>query len=120
MLLIPKQGRKDIEGKELEKRIKMCLKAHNLTMKKRNYVCPVAEIDIIAEGENGLLVFVEIKERNSKTFGEGRDAIDANKKFRMQSACAYYLKYVVKESRQVRFDLMEIYQGIPTYVENIF
>lgn len=120
MLLVPKQSRKDVEGKELEKRIKKCLGDHHLKLIKRNYICPVAEIDIIAEGKDGLIAFVEIKERNSKRFGEGRDAIDENKKFRMRSACAYYLKYVIKENRKVRFDLIEIYQGVPNYVENIF
>ena len=120
MFLISKQHRKDVEGKEVERSITECLKQHNLRIIKRNYVCPLAEIDVLAEGENGLIVFIEIKERNSGKFGLGRDAIDERKKRRMRNACAYYLKYVVKKSCPVRFDLIEVNQGVPIYIENIF
>ena len=50
------------------------LKAHGYKILERNYRCRVGEVDIIAE-DQGDLVFVEVKARSSKVFGNPAEAV---------------------------------------------
>ena len=57
----------------------------------RNYRTPHGEIDLVALRE-GMLVFVEVKTRTSRTYGLPEDSITPRKKKSMQSAAEYYLE----------------------------
>ena len=65
------------------------------------------DIDIIAKDEAGTIVFVEVKTRRSRVFGEPEDAIDYRKMQSLQQAINHYIKLHHINS-QVRFDIISI------------
>lgn len=74
----------------------------------RNYKCTYGEIDIVAR-EGNELVFVEVKTRCSKRYGEAREAVNQHKKKRIKKAAIYYIGKHQLEGKCVRFDVMELY-----------
>lgn len=74
----------------------------------RNFKCTYGEIDIIAIDKNEL-VFVEVKTRCSKKYGEAREAVDRHKKKHIKKAATFYIYKNRLENRFVRFDVIEIY-----------
>lgn len=65
-----------------------------------------AEIDIIAMDDN-TLVFVEVKTRQTRLFGEPENAVDYKKQRKLiHAANAYVLKYRIKND--ARFDIVSI------------
>ena len=65
------------------------------------------DIDIIAEDETGTIVFVEVKTRRNRVFGEPEEAIDYRKMQSLQQAINHYIKLHHINS-QVRFDIISI------------
>jgi len=110
LLSFKRKSRSDISGRECEKIACSYLKSKGYKIIKRNYLCELGEIDIIAD-DGKRLVFVEVKSRNSTTFGLGRDAVDKEKLRKMRNASAFYMKRVYKSTRPLRYDLIEIYDG---------
>jgi len=83
------------------------LKRSGYKIIERNYRNFLGEIDIIAE-EGGYLVFVEVKKRNSASFGESLYAVDKRKKEHIIRSATYYLKDHKFMDRKVRFDVVGI------------
>ena len=75
---------------------------------KRNFKCRYGEIDIIATDKNEL-VFVEVKTRSSKSYGEARESINNPKKKHIKKAAEFYIMKYGLEGRFVRFDVAEVY-----------
>ena len=65
------------------------------------------DIDIIARDEAGTIVFVEVKTRRNRVFGEPEEAIDYRKMQSLQQAINHYIKLHHINS-QVRFDIISI------------
>jgi putative endonuclease len=65
------------------------------------------DIDIIAKDETGTIVFVEVKTRRSRVFGEPEEAIDHRKMQSLQQAINHYIKFRHINS-EVRFDIVSI------------
>ena len=65
------------------------------------------DIDIIAKDETGTVVFVEVKTRRNRVFGEPEEAIDYRKMQSLQMAINHYLKYR-HINGEVRFDIISI------------
>ena len=65
------------------------------------------DIDIIAKDESGTIVFVEVKTRRNRVFGEPEDAIDYRKMQSLQQAINHYIKYH-RINSEVRFDIISI------------
>ena len=65
------------------------------------------DIDIIAKDETGAIVFVEVKTRRSRVFGEPEEAIDYRKMQSLQQAINHYIKYR-RINSSVRFDIISI------------
>ena len=74
----------------------------------KNYKCTYGEIDIIAMDQEEL-VFVEVKTRCSKKYGEARESVNEYKSKHIKKAAAYYIYKHKLESKLVRFDVMELY-----------
>jgi putative endonuclease len=74
---------------------------------EKNYRTRFGEIDIIAE-ENGYLVFVEVKKRNTPAYGDPFHAINMKKRDHMVRSAMYYLKTHRCFDRKVRFDVVGI------------
>ncbi len=73
---------------------------------KRNLRGPGGEIDIVAK-EGDTIVFVEVKRRDSRTFGRALGAVDARKRKRIRAVAADYLQFVAP-SAYARFDILAI------------
>ncbi|MBI4428479.1 MAG: YraN family protein [Ignavibacteriales bacterium] len=74
---------------------------------ERNYRFEHGEIDLIAQdGEE--LVFVEVKSRKSKSFGEPEESITEVKEGRLRDAAEGYLYEKDIENRTCRFDVVAV------------
>lgn len=73
----------------------------------RNFRCKVGEIDLILR-EGTTWVFVEVKTRSSSRYGQGREAVHAQKQRHMQAAALYYLQSKRLGDVPFRFDVVEI------------
>lgn len=74
----------------------------------KNFRCMNGEIDIIAKDGNEY-VFVEVKTRTNRSYGEGRDAVDNNKQKHIKKAAKYFIYKNGLESAFIRMDVIEIY-----------
>ena len=75
----------------------------------RNYRCPFGEVDIIArDGE--VLVFVEVKTRQSEYYGAPQEAVDLRKQKRLNRIALFYLACLGEGIKQesCRFDIVAI------------
>ena len=74
---------------------------------KRNYRCPLGEIDIIAR-DGRELVFVEVRTRSSSTFGTPKETVDQRKQMRLRCLAAYYLSRPGLDKQPCRFDVVAV------------
>lgn len=75
---------------------------------ERNFRSPGGEIDIVARrGE--LLVFVEVRSRETASFGSPEETVGRGKRLRVVSAARRYLSRTPPELwREVRFDVIAV------------
>ena len=84
------------------------LKKKGYIILERNYRALGTEIDIIARDKDEL-VFVEVKSRNSRKYG---DAYESVTEFKMQNIIQTATAYIMEKNLfdiMVRFDIIEIY-----------
>ncbi len=83
------------------------LKKNKYKILCRNYVAGKGEIDIIAL-KKGATVFVEVKTRQDKSFGEAAEAVNLKKRKKLiETATRYITEKNPKTS--FRFDVIEVY-----------
>tara|TARA_R110000822_G_scaffold203478_10_gene340386 strand:+ start:773 stop:1159 length:387 start_codon:yes stop_codon:yes gene_type:complete len=74
---------------------------------RRNFYFDKAEIDIIAQKEEGTVVMVEVKTRNSSFFGNPQDFVTKNKiKLLVKAANEYIVSNELDV--EVRFDIIAV------------
>lgn len=73
-----------------------------------NFHCRHGEIDIIAEDAQKLLIFIEVKTRNSETFGTALEGVTDEKMERFQKTVEYYLEKNNIEERKFRIDVITL------------
>lgn len=73
-----------------------------------NYRCRLGEIDLIAENRK-FLVFVEVKLRKNDDFARAMEFVDRRKQERIKQTAAIYLAQHEENSKQPRFDVIEVY-----------
>ncbi len=79
---------------------------HGYRIKHRNYRFAKAEIDIIAETENWL-VMVEVKARTNDTYGRPEEFVTRGKQKHLIRAANQYIEdYPTK--KEIRFDIISI------------
>ncbi len=102
------------------KAIKYLLEKDYLIL-KHNYYTMHGEIDIIAE-KNDLLIFIEVKSRNSNKFGFPLESVDENKINKISKTALNYIYENNIKDLQVRFDVIEVYldQNRINHIENAF
>ncbi len=86
---------------------------------EQNYTTKIGEIDIIAT-KNDIIVFVEVKNRQTKRFGMPREAITPYKQNKIRKVALQYLVAKKLTNKQVRFDCVEILGDTITHIENCF
>lgn len=74
----------------------------------RNFITSNAEIDIIAIDKDEY-VFIEVKTRVSKKYGNGIEAINENKKRHIINAAKFFVYKKGLENKNIRFDVIEVY-----------
>jgi putative endonuclease len=92
------------------------LQGKGYTIIERDWKSGRRDIDIIARDEQGTVVFVEVKTRRNRVFGEPEEAIDYRKMQSLQLAINHYLKYR-RINGEVRFDIISIVSTIGTEPE---
>jgi putative endonuclease len=73
----------------------------------RNWRTATGEIDIIARDESAV-VFVEVKTRRGKAFGDGAEAVIGRKSVRLRRLASQWLALSGIRPRQVRFDVVSV------------
>ena len=74
---------------------------------ERNYSCIYGEVDIVAN-DCGDVVFVEVKSRRSKGFGNPAEAVTPDKQKKISKVALNYLKEKRLDNRDARFDVVAI------------
>ncbi|MDI6765641.1 MAG: YraN family protein [Bacteroidota bacterium] len=74
---------------------------------QRNYRYEHGEIDIVAE-DGKVLVFIEVKTRRSKDFGEPEDAVTPRKRAKIRATADGYLFENNIDDKECRFDVIAI------------
>ena len=83
------------------------LENHGYIMIKRNYHSHYGEIDIIAsKGE--YIVFVEVKYRKNRLYGEPSQAVDYKKQEKIKKTALQYISENEVGDKDFRFDILEI------------
>ena len=83
------------------------LQRNDYTIIERDWKSGRRDIDIIARDETGTIVFVEVKTRRTRVFGEPEEAIDYRKIQSLQLAINHYIKFR-RINSEVRFDIISI------------
>lgn len=83
------------------------LTRHRYKIKEKNYRKNYGEIDIIAE-KDGIIIFVEVKTRHSKSMTQPFEAVDRRKQEKIIKTAASYI-YEKGLDCDCRFDVCEVY-----------
>ena len=115
----PQYVHKKVLGKKSEKLVENYLQAQGCKILKRNFRTPFGEADLIVQdGEE--TVFVEVKARETESYGAPREAVTAAKQRRYYKIAQFYGLTTGKEPN-ARFDVAEVYpQGKIEYFKYAF
>ena len=111
--------RNKIEGDGGEIRAVKFLEDKKYKILQTNFKTKFGEIDIIAF-KDGVIVFVEVKERSTLAFGRPIEAVDYRKQQKIRRVAEYYLMIKHKTEADCRFDVVEILGDDINHVENAF
>jgi putative endonuclease len=118
-------GKKEL-GDFGEKKAKEYLKAKGIKFIESNYKYFKKEIDLIfCDKKNKVIIFVEVKTRKSKVYGEPEEAINNFKQVNIRQAATGFLKYNPEyDEYDIRFDSVSVFMGNETpeinHIENAF
>lgn len=93
------------------------LKKKGYKILEKNYRTRFGEIDVIASKED-VLVFIEVKTRNTDVFGAPEESVTVEKQERIKKASLCYLKKF-KTIPSVRFDVISIELKPEPQIEHI-
>ena len=87
------------------------LSEKNLTFIKNNYRYERAEVDLIFEDEiNKMLLFVEVKTRRSKKFGEPEESVTITKRNQIKKAAMGFVsENEIYSSYDLRIDVVTVF-----------
>ncbi|MEQ1636398.1 MAG: YraN family protein [Methylococcales bacterium] len=94
------------QGEQSEQRACDFLVAQGLVQVARNYRCRYGELDLIMRDQQSLVI-VEVRYRQSDTYGSALESITARKQSRIIAATQCYLA-VHPQSVAIRFDVIAI------------
>ena len=84
------------------------LKKNHLKTVKRNYFCPMGEIDLIMQ-DNGILMFVEVKYRKNDDWVSAAQSVTKSKQIKIIKAAQLFLLQNKKYKDLIcRFDVVAI------------
>lgn len=95
-------------GKWAESIARDYLKDKGLELLDSNYRCPRGELDLVMR-DGSIIVFVEVRYRQSGDYGSGADSVTEIKQQRMIATAQHYLQHTAgSESVSCRFDVVSI------------
>ena len=95
-------------GRQAEQRCRRFLEARGLVIIAGNYRGPRGELDLIAR-EGDCTVFVEVRFRQRRHYGEGLETVDRHKRARLVATAWHYLQRHPRSARgPCRFDVVSI------------
>lgn len=83
------------------------LKKKGYEVLQTNYKNKIGEIDIICRDKE-YIVFVEVKGRHSRLFGDPLEAVNLQKQFKIRQVATGYLLKEKKMNSSVRFDVISV------------
>jgi putative endonuclease len=98
-------------GRDGESLAERFLQSRGYRIVARNLRSPSGELDLIAE-DGGVLVFVEVKARQTNAFGGALYAVDRKKQTRIIKQAAQYLARHRIRGRSCRFDVVLLRPGM--------
>lgn len=96
-------------GKTGEEIAEIYLIKNGYKILEKNFSCRQGEIDIIAKDIKEI-VFVEVKTRTNKKYGEPIDSITYYKKKHLIKSIQFYLYLKKLDNAFIRIDIIEIYK----------
>jgi putative endonuclease len=109
-------------GDAAEDRALAHLQAAGLQLLARNYRTPGrggGEIDLVMRDAGGTLVFVEVRQRGSRSHGGAAASIGAPKQRRIVFAARHYLMRL-REQPPCRFDVVSVEAGAVQWLQAAF
>ena len=108
-----------LRGKKAEDVACRFLEKNGLNLIERNYQCRFGEIDIIMQ-DSDTIVFIEVRYRQSMTYGGAEASVDRNKQQKLVFTANHYIqKHSL--SQAMRFDVVAIYPGeSPHWITDAF
>lgn len=106
-------------GSQAEELACRYLENKNYQILERNFTCRSGEIDIIAL-DRDYIVFIEVKYRKDKSFGDPREAVGFYKQKTMTKVASYYLLINQAHNHNSRFDVMAILGEEIQLIQNAF
>lgn len=95
------------------------LKSKGYSILFRNKKIAGVEIDIIAQ-KGDVIVFCEVKSRESDKYGRGIEAINAERIKRYARAGKLFMAGSAYKNSSLRFDVIELNHGVLNHVEDAF
>lgn len=96
------------------------LQAHGLQVLERNYRVRGGEIDLIAK-DGEVIVFIEVKERNSSRYGTALEAVTPRKaELIRRAALQYIVTTFQRDDLFCRFDVIAVDAGMLEWHQNAF
>ena len=95
------------------------LRNHKYKILERNYSTKIGEIDIVAE-KNNIIVFIEVKMRETCAFGRPSEAVNTFKQAKIRRVAEEYLIRNRLTDSQIRFDVIEVIGQDVNHIENAF
>ena len=108
-----------IKGRKNEAFAEKYLKKKGYKIIEQNYSNHLGEIDLIAT-EKDILVFVEVKFRQTNEFGLPREAVGIYKQNKIKKTATLYLQQNNLFEKEIRFDVVDILGDKITHIENAF
>ncbi|WP_370088441.1 YraN family protein [Ekhidna sp.] len=93
---------KGIVGEAIAKR---CYEKQGCEILEENYRYKRGEIDLIALQNESLLIFIEVKNRSRKDFGEAETFVSESQQERIKEAAEEYI-YGINWQKDIRFDIV--------------
>ncbi len=94
------------KGRAGEERAAQFLQSEGYRVLQRNVRLPGGEIDLVCR-DGDVVVFVEVKLRNTVGYGRALSAVDARKRSRLRRLAADYVQ-IVAPNAGVRFDVVAV------------
>ncbi len=96
------------------------LKNKGLKLITHNYRCLYGEIDLIMQ-ENDVLVFIEVRLRNHKDYGNALESIDSRKQQKLLKSAMHYLqKHHLLDEVDCRFDVIGFSNNTIEWIKDAF